>query len=122
MRSMCDEASNHYAQTKMKLPVSSLVFTLLFSFLLGMSASIDENFLQCLTIHSGNDSISKLIYTSFNSSYSAVLKFDIRNTRFSTSSTPKPQVILTLLLISLIQATLNCSLKHGLQVIRVFSL
>ena len=119
---MCDEASNHYAQTKMKLPVSSLVFALLFSFLLGTSASIDEKFLQCLTLHFGNDSISKLIYTSFNSSYSAVLKFDIRNTRFSTSSTPKPQVILTLLLISLIQATLNCSLKHGLQVIRVFSL
>ncbi|KAL4627890.1 hypothetical protein ACB092_05G199000 [Castanea dentata] len=100
----------------MKLSVSSLIFALLFSFLLETSASTDENFLQCLTLHSGNDSISKLIYTSSNSSYSAVLKFDIRNTGFSTPSTPKPQVIVTPSLISHIQATLNCSLKHGLQV------
>ncbi|XP_065630281.1 tetrahydroberberine oxidase [Quercus suber] len=100
----------------MKLSVSSHVFALFFSFLLETSASTDENFLQCLTLHSGNDSISKLIYTSSNSSFSAVLKFDIRNTRFSTPSTPKPQVIVTPLLISHVQATLNCSLKHGLQV------
>ncbi|KAM4101470.1 hypothetical protein ACB094_05G146300 [Castanea mollissima] len=100
----------------MKLSVSSLIFALLFSFLLETSASTDENFLQCLSLHSGNDSISKLIYTSSNSSYSAVLKFDIKNTGFSTPSTPKPQVIVTPSLISHIQATLNCSLKHGLQV------
>ena len=93
------------------------MFLLFFShFLLETSASTDENFLQCLTLHSGNDSISKLICTSSNSSYSAVLKFDIRNTRFSTPSTLKPQVIVTPLLISHVQATLNCSLKHGLQV------
>ena len=100
----------------MKLSVSSLVFALLFSFLLETSTSTDENFLQCLTLHSGNESISKLIYTSSNSSYSAILKFDIKNTRFSTPSTPKPQVIVTPLLISHVQATLNSSLKHGLQV------
>ncbi|KAL0011967.1 hypothetical protein SO802_007075 [Lithocarpus litseifolius] len=98
----------------MKLSVSSLVFALLFSFLLETSASTDENFLQCLTLHFGNDSISKLIYSSSNSLNSAVLKFNIRNNRFSTPSTPIPQVIVTPLLISHVQATLNCSLKHGL--------
>ena len=100
----------------MKLSVSSLVFALLFSFLLETSASTDENFIQCLTLHSGNDSISKLTYTSSNSSYSSILKSSIRNTRFSTPSTPKPQVIVTPLLVSHIQETLNCSQKHGLQV------
>ncbi|KAK7831466.1 tetrahydroberberine oxidase-like [Quercus suber] len=100
----------------MKLSVSPLVFALLFSFLLENSASIDENFIQCLTLHSGNDSISKLIYTSSNSSYSSILKSSIRNTRFSTPSTPKPQVIVTPLLVSHIQETLNCSQKQGLQV------
>ncbi|KAL0011963.1 hypothetical protein SO802_007071 [Lithocarpus litseifolius] len=100
----------------MKLSLSSLVFALLFSFLLETSASTDENFIQCLTLHSGNDSISKLIYTSSNSLYSSILKSSIRNTRFSTPSTPKPQVIVTPLLVSHIQETLNCSQKHGLQV------
>ncbi|KAM3701082.1 hypothetical protein ACB098_05G145700 [Castanea mollissima] len=100
----------------MKLSVSSLVFALLFSFLLETSASTYENFIQCLTLHSVNDSISILIYTSSNSSYASILKSSIRNTRFSTPSTPKPQVIVTPLLVSHIQETLNCSQKHGLQV------
>ncbi|KAL4627887.1 hypothetical protein ACB092_05G198700 [Castanea dentata] len=90
----------------MKLSVSSLVFALLFSFLLETSASTNENFIH----------ISILIYTSSNSSYSSILKSSIRNTRFSTPSTLKPQVIVTPLLVSHIQETLNCSQKHGLQV------
>ena len=97
----------------MKLSVSLFVFALLFSFLLATSAHTHENFLQCQILHSGNDSISKVIYTPSNSSYSSVLKSSIRNTRFSTPSTPKPQVIVTPLGVSQIQETLSCSQKHG---------
>ncbi|XP_075664387.1 tetrahydroberberine oxidase-like [Castanea sativa] len=100
----------------MKLPVSLFVFALLFSFLLATSAHTHENFLQCLTLHSGNDSISKVIYTSSNSSYSSVLESSIRNTRFSTPSTPKPLVIVTPLGVSQIQEILSCAQKHGMQV------
>ncbi|KAM3701083.1 hypothetical protein ACB098_05G145800 [Castanea mollissima] len=100
----------------MKLSVSLFVFALLFSFLLATSAHTHENFLQCLTLHSGNDSISKVIYTPSNSSYSFVLKSSIRNTRFSTPSTPKPQVIVTPLGVSQIQETLYCAQKHRIQV------
>ncbi|KAK7831465.1 berberine bridge enzyme-like 18 [Quercus suber] len=100
----------------MKLSVSLFVFALLVPFLLATSAYTHENFLQCLILHSRNDSISKVIYTPSNSLYSSVLKSSIRNTRFSTPSTPKPQVIVTPLGVSQIQETLSCSQKHGMQV------
>ncbi|XP_075663967.1 tetrahydroberberine oxidase-like [Castanea sativa] len=100
----------------MKLPVSLFVFALLYSFLLATSAHTHENFLQCLTLHSGNDSISKVIYTPSNSSYSSVLESSIRNPRFSTPSTPKPLVIITPLGVSQIQEILSCAQKYGMQV------
>uniref|UniRef100_A0A7N2LT96 FAD-binding PCMH-type domain-containing protein n=1 Tax=Quercus lobata TaxID=97700 RepID=A0A7N2LT96_QUELO len=100
----------------MKLPVSLSVFALLLSFLSATSAHTHENFLQCLTLHSGNDSISEVIYTSSNSSYSFILESSIRNPRFSTPSTPKPLVIVTPLGVSQIQEILSCAQKHGMQV------
>ncbi|XVE81220.1 hypothetical protein DITRI_Ditri15bG0045400 [Diplodiscus trichospermus] len=60
-------------------------------------------------------SISEIIYTQNNSSYSSVLESSIQNLRFSTPTTPKPLVIVTPLHTSHIQATIFCSRKHGLQ-------
>ncbi|XP_018854957.2 berberine bridge enzyme-like 18 [Juglans regia] len=104
-------------------PVSSsvlipFVITLLFSFLWATSAHTHEDFLQCLTLHAGNStsSISQVIYTPANSSYSSVLEFSIQNPRFSTPATPKPLVIITPLHVSQIQATIKCSQKHGMQI------
>ncbi|KAG6642873.1 berberine bridge enzyme-like 18 [Carya illinoinensis] len=104
-------------------PVSSsvlipFVVTLLFSFLWATSAHTHEDFLQCLTLHAGNStsSISQVIYTPANSSYSSVLEFSIQNPRFSTPATPKPLVIITPLHVSQIQATIKCSQKHGMQI------
>ncbi|CAN1251086.1 Tetrahydroberberine oxidase [Linum perenne] len=79
------------------------------------SAAADQpgkDFLQCLDKAS---SISHLVYTQTNPSYSSVLQFSIRNPRFNTTSTTKPLVVVTPRSISHIQATIKCSQKHGLQ-------
>ncbi|KAM3701084.1 hypothetical protein ACB098_05G145900 [Castanea mollissima] len=108
---------NSQAQTKMKLPDYLFVFVLLFSFLLVTSAHTHEDFLQCLTLHSEKDKpISDIISTPANSSYTSALNSYVRNTRFSTPSTPKPQVIVTPLGVSQIQETLYCAQKHRIQV------
>ena len=91
------------------------LFLSLFSFLRVASADRHEDFLQCLDSQNFN-SISKVIYTPINSSYSSVLQFSIRNRRFNTSATPKPLVIVTALNVAHIQATIRCSQKHGLEI------
>ncbi|KAG6573424.1 Cannabidiolic acid synthase-like 1, partial [Cucurbita argyrosperma subsp. sororia] len=76
-----------------------------------------ENFLQCLSHYSQDgSSISNVLYTPFNSSYSNVLNFTLRNLRFSTPHTPKPLLIITPLHVSHIQAAVLCSKSHGLQI------
>jgi hypothetical protein len=53
--------------------VFPFVFALLFSFLWATSAHTHQSFLQCLTLRSENStSITKLIYTQDNSSYSCL--------------------------------------------------
>ena len=103
----------------METPSSSLLLLtlLLFSFVLANSADIHENFLQCLTSHSQNTtSISQVIYTPNNSSYTSVLEFSIRNFRFLSRHTPKPLVIITPLHESHIQVAIKCARNHGLQI------
>ncbi|XVF65380.1 hypothetical protein PTKIN_Ptkin09bG0243900 [Pterospermum kingtungense] len=76
-----------------------------------------NNFLHCLSSFHSSDisSISKVIYTQNNPSYSSVLNSTIQNLRFSTPTTPKPLVVVTPLHTSHIQATIYCSKQHGLQ-------
>jgi len=102
----------------MNSPSSLMIpFLLIFLFSFSRVASADrhEDFLQCLESQNFN-SISKVIYTPINSSYSSVLQFSIRNSRFNTSATPKPLVIVTALNVAHIQATIRCSQKHGLEI------
>ncbi|XP_059439587.1 tetrahydroberberine oxidase-like [Corylus avellana] len=101
--------------------VGSSVFpfalALLLSFSWATSAHTHENFLQCMTLRSENSSsTSKVIYTPSNSSYSSILQFSIQNSRFSTPATPKPLVIVTPTHVSHIQAAINCSQTHGMQI------
>ena len=101
--------------------VGSSVFPFAFALLLSFSwatwAHTHENFLQCMTLRSENSSsTSKVIYTPSNSSYSSVLQFSIQNLRFSTPATPKPLVIVTPSHVSHIQAAINCSQTHGMQI------
>ncbi|KAJ8758570.1 hypothetical protein K2173_000291 [Erythroxylum novogranatense] len=86
-------------------------------FPLATSDQSHNDFLQCLYRCSENSSsISKLIYTPNNPSYSSVLEFSIQNLRFNTTTTPKPLLIVTPTTLSHIQASITCSRKHGLQV------
>ncbi|XP_038895262.1 tetrahydrocannabinolic acid synthase-like [Benincasa hispida] len=76
-----------------------------------------EEFLQCLLHHSPNTySITKLVYAPINSSYSSLLNFPSRNSRFSTPNIPNPLLIITPTNISHIQAAIICSKSHGLQI------
>ncbi|XWS13322.1 hypothetical protein CRYUN_Cryun36dG0027700 [Craigia yunnanensis] len=99
--------------------MSPFLFVVLFSLSWAISlAHANENFLHCLSFFHSEDSysISKVIYTPNNSSYSSVLESTIRNFRFTTPTTPKPLVIVTPLNVSHIQSTIHCSRKHGLQI------
>ncbi|XP_059667874.1 tetrahydroberberine oxidase-like [Cornus florida] len=95
----------------------SLLIVSLFSISWVVSADSHEDFLQCLSLHSQNSSsISKVIYTANNSSYSSILQFSIQNLRFNSSETPKPLVIVTPTHESHIQTTIYCSKNHGMQI------
>ena len=82
------------------------------------SSSINhEEFIQCLLHHSPDTYlITKLVHTPINSSFSSLLNFPTRNSRFSTPNTPKPLLIITPSNISHIQAAVVCSKSHGLQI------
>ncbi|XVE58568.1 hypothetical protein DITRI_Ditri04bG0179700 [Diplodiscus trichospermus] len=104
----------------MKSPHFSM-FPFLLVVLLSLSgatfAHSHEDFLHCLSLQSSNSaSISKVIYTQNNSSYSSILDAYIQNLRYTTPATRKPFVIVTPLKTSHIQATIYCSKKHGLQI------
>ncbi|XP_057763850.1 berberine bridge enzyme-like 8 [Salvia miltiorrhiza] len=95
-------------------------FSLLFSLLLSLSSAASNNtsshhaFIQCLENKSGS-SISAVLYTRSNSSYSSVLQNYIRNLRFNESYTPKPQIIITAKQVSHIQSAISCAKAHGMQ-------
>ncbi|KAK3025982.1 hypothetical protein RJ639_041673 [Escallonia herrerae] len=78
--------------------------------------SVYDNFHQCLHNYSQpSNSISGVIYTPSNSSYSSVLQSYIRNLRFNESTTSKPLLIITALEVSHIQIAIVCAKRHGLQ-------
>ncbi|OVA03983.1 FAD linked oxidase [Macleaya cordata] len=97
------------------VPSVVLFSFLLFSVSLGTSSSIDHgNFLQCLSLHSQTYPIP--VYTPNTSNYSSILEFSIQNLRFLSSTTPKPNLIITPLHESHVQAAVICSRKHGIQI------
>ncbi|KAK2985593.1 hypothetical protein RJ640_000290 [Escallonia rubra] len=84
---------------------------------LAASLHIHEDFLQCLSSHHHNlTSISSVVYTPTNSSYSSVLQSPVQNLRFLSAAVPKPQIIVTPLDESEIQATVCCAKEHGIEV------
>ncbi|KAK9105953.1 hypothetical protein Scep_022797 [Stephania cephalantha] len=78
------------------------------------SSSVHDNFLKCLSFHS-NQSPKIPIYIPNTSSYSSILQSSVQNLRFLSSTIPKPQLIVTPLDDSHVQASVICCRKHGLQ-------
>lgn len=102
----------------MKIPSFLLLaFALLSTFSQPTSAYSQENFHKCLKHASSNsESISKVIYTPTNSSYTSALQFSINNLRFASSATPKPLVIVQPVDATQIQTVIYCSKKHGMEI------
>ncbi|KAG8385182.1 hypothetical protein BUALT_Bualt03G0015300 [Buddleja alternifolia] len=79
--------------------ISTLTFLLFVILSWSRAASADghEDFLECLShqFSNHNNSISNVVYTPKNSSYSSILAFSIQNLRFTSDSTSKPLVIIT---------------------------
>lgn len=95
--------------------ILSITLALLLSFH-GIVLLTNENFLQCLSVHSEDTSISEVIYTQDNPLYSSILDFSKQNLLFRAPKYPKPQVIIKPFHVSQIQTVLKCSQKHGLQI------
>ncbi|PQM42240.1 tetrahydrocannabinolic acid synthase-like [Prunus yedoensis var. nudiflora] len=78
------------------------------------SSSAAESFLQCFTLHIQQYNSSKIIITKHSSAYFSVVQSSIQNLRFLTSSTSKPEAIITPFHDSHVQAAVICSKKNGL--------
>lgn len=109
-----------YACSSILISFNLILLLLLFSFSEEKTREpqlIHEKFFQCLsTEFSEWSSISKIIYSPYNSSYLSILDFSIRNTRFDNPSTRKPLVIITPSNVSHVQAIIKCSRKIELQI------
>ncbi|XP_057969889.1 berberine bridge enzyme-like 21 [Malania oleifera] len=84
---------------------------------LAASDSVYQSLLQCLSQHSSpsNGDISSIVYSQTNPSFTSVLQSYVRNLRFNTSTTRKPDLILTPLHESHVQAAVICSKSTGMQ-------
>lgn len=104
----------------MELPFSqiSLSFLLVISTILFSSASNSDEFVQCFSKFSKESAptISKLVFTPRNSSYTAALLYSINNLHFTRPTTPKPRVIITPTTESQIQSVIYCAKKTNLEI------
>ncbi|XP_058728032.1 berberine bridge enzyme-like 21 [Vicia villosa] len=80
------------------------------------SESLSTNFLNCLQQNTTDPSIPSIVFPQSNPSFSTVLQNYIRNSRFNTSSTAKPLIIVTPKQPSHIQSTVICAKKANIQV------
>ncbi|CAA2998884.1 cannabidiolic acid synthase-like [Olea europaea subsp. europaea] len=104
----------------MKTPsICSPLFALLVIFSCSWEVSSDgyDDFIQCMSLQSNNDSsISNVVYTPNNTSYSSILNFSIQNLRFTSETTPKPLLIVTPVQESQIQPIIYCAKENGMQI------
>ncbi|KAL3002863.1 hypothetical protein AAZX31_08G078200 [Glycine max] len=97
------------------------LLVLLLSVSLGNSASLQENFVQCLNLNSDRTfPFNPLIYTPKSPSFTSVLDSSGKNQRLLVPSTPKPKFIFTPTRDSHVQAAVICSKKLGIH-LRVLS-
>ncbi|GAA0163943.1 hypothetical protein LIER_19693 [Lithospermum erythrorhizon] len=92
-----------------------VVFLLLGSFSISATDETYNSFVQCLSTNSiPNSEIPKIVYNTSSPSFTPILQAYVRNQRFNTSTTPKPNIIITPLQESHVQASVICSKKLGL--------
>ncbi|XP_030474766.2 tetrahydroberberine oxidase-like [Syzygium oleosum] len=92
------------------LPLISIIF-LSFCY---VASSFDEvSFLQCFSLQA--NSTSKTTTTRDDPTYTSLLQSTIQNLRFLNTSIPDPQLIVSPIHPSHIQAAIVCSQKHGVR-------
>ncbi|KAL0398240.1 UNVERIFIED_CONTAM: Cannabidiolic acid synthase [Sesamum radiatum] len=100
--------------------LSTLIFIIFVTFSWSSAASVDDHvdhFLKCLKEEFDNyTSISSLVFTPTNSSYSSVLQYSVQNLRFVQESTPKPLVIITPEHESQIPPLIYCAKENHIQI------
>ncbi|KAL8508201.1 hypothetical protein ACS0TY_018694 [Phlomoides rotata] len=92
--------------------ISALAFVLLVIFS-SSSADDHKSFLECLHKY---PSISNNTYTPDNTSYTSILRFSIHSLRFTSDSTPKPQVIITPKHESEIPPVIICAKENDMEI------
>ncbi|CAL0301016.1 unnamed protein product [Lupinus luteus] len=91
------------------------ILVLVLSVSLTTSASIEENFIQCLSFHSDKAApFYPSIYTPKNASFNNILNSTAQNLRLLVPSAPKPEFIFTPLTDSHVQVAVICSKKLGI--------
>ncbi|CAI0545670.1 unnamed protein product [Linum tenue] len=99
------------------LPILLILIAISFPYLNSADRhSHEESILECLYSQNYNNTISQVTFTPTNSSYDSILQFSIKNSRFNTSASPKPVLIVTPDSIPQIQTTILCSKKHKFQI------
>ncbi|XP_021716663.1 berberine bridge enzyme-like 3 [Chenopodium quinoa] len=95
------------------------LYSFFFGYNVKASYSNIDDFLDCLhysSISNPSFPISNAIYTRSNPSFLKVLQAYIHESRFNTSSTPKPLAIVTALDVSHVQATVICAKENDVQI------
>ncbi|XP_042026622.1 tetrahydrocannabinolic acid synthase-like [Salvia splendens] len=99
------------------IPTLSLTLLLIFSCASAASADAHEDFLTCLSHESMNNTyFANDVHSTASSSFDSVLQFSIRNLRFASESTPKPQVIITPEHESQIPPVIYCAKQYGVEI------
>ncbi|XP_020208822.1 berberine bridge enzyme-like 8 [Cajanus cajan] len=84
--------------------------------LMAASDSLQDTYLQCLTLHSDPSlPISGVTYFPNSPSYPSILDSYIRNLRFTSATTPKPSFIVAPTHVSHIQASVICCKRFNLE-------
>lgn len=92
---------------------------LIFFHCVSSSDCLQESFMECFnstTYSKHSVPISEVVFTNESASFSSLLQLSIRNLRFLTNSSPKPQFLVTPFRASHVQAAVVCAKKKSLQV------
>ncbi|WOH06434.1 hypothetical protein DCAR_0625861 [Daucus carota subsp. sativus] len=92
----------------------SLIF--LISIFSSQASADSTQFLKCMKSKCLDSvSISKVIYTPINSSYTPIYEYSMRNPRFNQTTRLKPQVIVQPVSESQVQTVVYCAKKYGMR-------